>query len=80
VFLPSNTAGQGPSQRFFHVRLVGQTLVYPFQYEVDAFNRAPSGREGIVRALAESRFVPSQWAIRPSATHARSMTLQRHPA
>ena len=80
VFLPSRGRGRCGPGKLFLARLRGDTEAYPFLPSQDVLTitpppASPSGQ--ILRALTDSRFAATEWAIRRDATHAKSRTYGR---
>lgn len=74
VFLPPRVA-RGDGRLFFGL-LSGHATTYPFM-ATDRFTMTPSAAGGALQPLADSRFFPRAWVVRPDATHGKSMTYQR---
>ncbi|MEX0676503.1 MAG: hypothetical protein WD063_05475 [Pirellulales bacterium] len=74
IFLPSSPRQQDP--KVFFARLAGHTHAYPFAAR-DTITLKPTSRAPIVEWLAESEFSPQEWAIRETATHARTKSVGR---
>ena len=72
IYLPSAAAGE-----VFYARLGGVTEVYPFDPNLDVVRLAPTSRHAVVRQLVDTKFVGTQWRVRPHAHHARSKTYRR---
>jgi hypothetical protein len=68
VFLPGR-------QKLFYADIHGQTDTYPFLAREDLLLIEPVCE--ILRALADSNFTPSQWAVRADASHSKSKTYKR---
>lgn len=74
ILLPrANSQKEG---KLFFARLIGHTNAYPFAAR-DTITLKPTSRAPIIEWLAESEFLPQEWAIRDAATHARSKSVNR---
>lgn len=73
VFLP------GRGGKYFFVVLSGEQTCYPFA-AADRLEIASGGDEPVFGWLRQSRFRPTEWRIRTSATHKRSQTYRREAA
>jgi hypothetical protein len=77
IFLP--TAHPSSQRKFFYARLSGSVQVAPFAATSAAasaqFKLQPSPDQPAIQLLVDSHFVPTEWRVRPNATHARSKTL-----
>jgi len=76
VHLPNMKRGSN-TERFFFARLAGHTQRYPFLPSADSLTINPLASGDVLSALIESRFTPTEWIVRPDATHAKSKTYQR---
>lgn len=74
ILLPR--AGAQTESKLFFARLTGHSDAYWFSAR-DAITLAPTPRAPIIEWLAESEFAPQEWAIRETATHARSKSVNR---
>jgi hypothetical protein len=70
VFLPGR-------EKLFYATVQGHTETFPFVPAEDSMAVEPACP--ILQALVDSNFTPSQWAIRPDASHAKSKTYKRAP-
>jgi hypothetical protein len=73
IFLPP--ARPGPRRKFFHAKLSGPVQVAPFDAASTEFELHPSIQQPAIQWLIDSHFTPTEWRVRPNATHARSKTL-----
>jgi hypothetical protein len=81
VYLPGNAAAAtGGGGKLFFARAAGLTETRPFCPERDLLTIRPARDDGALAALVESRFVATEWAVRPDATHAKSKTYRRGAA
>lgn len=78
IFLPT-PVGVTARQRQFSAKLGGLTEAYAFDPAADSFFISPTTSDPLLRLLIESQFVPEEWRIRTSATHARSRTYVARP-
>lgn len=76
VFLPAHGSAETIGKHFF-VALSGEQAICPFVAGTDLVEIAPDGDQPVFQWLRESRFTPTEWRIRASATHARSKTYHR---
>lgn len=74
VFLPK--VGRGATN-FFMADVHGTTETYAFDRELDWFSLQPAQSPGILNALIESNFQPTEWQIRKDAVHRKSKTYDR---
>jgi hypothetical protein len=72
IFLPTL---RGRREQFF-ARLAGDTRGYSFR-PTDRFQLSRLAAAPVIATLADSGFAPSEWLVRPAATHARSKTVPR---
>jgi hypothetical protein len=72
IFLPS--ASQSSHRKFFHAKLTGPVQLAPFTATSAQFELQPSLQQLAIQLLVDSHFTPTEWRVRPSATHARSKT------
>lgn len=63
-----------PNNRLFFARIRGETRTFPFLARTDALTIKPDPESKVLKTLIESDFVPTEWAIREDATHAKSKT------
>jgi hypothetical protein len=77
IFLPLLRYREGDQGSLFFARLAGRTQRYPFLSFRDSVTIRPSPDCEVLQALADSRFVATEWIIREDATHAKSKTYQR---
>ena len=78
VFLPGKAAA-APNGRgkLFFARAAGVTETHPFRSGTDTLTiRLPRDCAALA-ALVESHFVPTEWSVRPDATHSKSKTYRR---
>jgi hypothetical protein len=80
IYLPRRSTRRGAEGEVFYGKLEGVTEIYPFDEDCDFVRLLPKRREGVLRALADSRFTVREWVIRQDATHAKSKTVNRPPA
>jgi hypothetical protein len=72
IFLPP---GRRSSQRkFFRAKLSGPVQVAPFAATSAELRLQPSMQQPAIGLLVDSHFAPTEWRVRPNATHARSKT------
>lgn len=76
VFLPGRDAAGAGDGRLFFGRWSGHTVVYPFS-SCDRFTMEISPGSGLLRPLADLRFLPKEWVVRTDATHGKSRTYRR---
>ncbi|HEY8751318.1 MAG TPA: hypothetical protein VIM11_25265 [Tepidisphaeraceae bacterium] len=76
VFLPP-VGREKKSQRKFFARISGHTKSCPFFQPADLMTIRPSRTNDAPNLLIDSNFIPTQWAIREDATHAKSKTYKR---
>jgi hypothetical protein len=74
ILLPRAEAQQ--EGKLFFAKLSGPADAYAFAAR-DTITLAPTPRAPIVEWLAESEFSPQEWAIRETATHARTKSVNR---
>jgi hypothetical protein len=72
IFLPPK--GRGSRRKFFHARLTGPIQLAPFTATAGEFKLQPSPQQPVMQLLIDSHFAPTEWRVRPVATHARSKT------
>ena len=72
IFLP--VKGQRTKRKFFHAKLTGPVQVVPFAETFAELRLRPSMQQSAIGLLVDSHFAPSEWRVRPNATHARSKT------
>jgi hypothetical protein len=72
IFLPP--ARRSSKRKFFHAKLSGAVQVAPFAATSAEFKLQPSMQRPAIGLLVDSHFAPSEWRVRPNATHARSKT------
>jgi hypothetical protein len=77
VFLPST---QLEKDRSFYARVRGATTTLPFDPASDTIEINADPAAPVLRSLLNSRFAPTQWQLRPDATHAKSTTYSRKRA
>jgi hypothetical protein len=77
ILLP--TAGTRGVRKLFYAQLAGQTQVAPFSATSAELTLHPTVHQPIIKMLADSEFFPTEWRIRPAATHARSKTFRAEP-
>lgn len=63
-----------PGRRLFYAEIRGEARSSVFQPSRDAFELRPGGDLPMLKALADSRFEPVRWLVRPDAKHAKSKT------
>lgn len=74
ILLPRS--GPRDEAKMFFARLAGHSDAYSFAAH-DTLLLKPTARAPIIEWLAESEFAPQEWAIRETATHARSKSVAR---
>lgn len=72
IFLPP--ARRTSQRKFFHARLAGPVQLVPFAATSAEFTLQPSPQQPAIQLLIDSQFAPTEWRVRPNATHARSKT------
>lgn len=72
IFLPP--ASQSTRRKFFHAKLSGPVQVAPFAATSAELRLQPSMKQPAIGLLVDSHFTPTEWRVRPNATHARSKT------
>jgi hypothetical protein len=72
IFLPP--IGQSAQRKFFHAKLTGPVQLAPFAATSTEFKLQPSFQQLAIQLLVDSHFAPTEWRVRPNATHARSRT------
>jgi hypothetical protein len=70
ILLP--TADTRGVRKLFHAQLTGQTEIAPFTLTGAQFTLHPTIHQPVLKLLADSNFSPTEWRVRPTATHARS--------
>jgi hypothetical protein len=73
IFLPP--VRRSPQRKFFHAKLSGPVQLAPFAATSAEFKLQPSALQPAIQWLIDSHFAPTEWRVRPNATHARSKTL-----
>jgi hypothetical protein len=71
VLLPRR---QGRPAKYFIARLAGDTTTLPAGDQGAAVSIIPTADAPLLQALLDSLFVPTEWHVRPDATHAKSKT------
>jgi hypothetical protein len=79
VFLPS-IGRKDRRRKLFYAQIRGHTQTYEFLPSGDRLAIQPAAGSEALQALVESQFMPTHWAIRESATHAKSKTYRRGEA
>jgi hypothetical protein len=79
VFVPSDRRSATGRGRYFIARIGGDARRRAFAGE-DSVAIAPSGDDGVFKALRDSEFVAREWSVRADATHAKSKTYKRAAA
>jgi hypothetical protein len=74
VFLPGTKSAQNDLRKLFFAKATGLTETHPFCSGTDTLTIRPRRDGDTLVALVESHFSPTEWAIRPDATHAKSKT------
>jgi len=69
VFLPGNG-------KAFVARIGGESRRSPF-LNSDSMTIKPAAKDGVLRALLDSSFSPTEWIVREDAAHAKSKTYKR---
>jgi len=72
IFLPFTS--KSSRRKFFHAKLTGLVQLAPFAATAAEFKLQPSSQQPAIQLLVDSHFVPTEWRVRPNATHARSKT------
>jgi hypothetical protein len=73
IFLPP--AHRSSQRKFFQAKLSGPIQLAPFAATSAEFKLQPSFQQPAIQLLIDSHFSPTEWRVRPNATHARSKTL-----
>jgi hypothetical protein len=76
IFLPR----RGKARRLFYARIRGHTRTYPLLPGRDMLTIRSTANCEVLQALTDSHFVAREWAVRESATHAKSKTYNRSDA
>lgn len=79
IYLPSPAGTAADRRRLFFGKLIGRTQTYPFAAD-DVIEIRPNRDIPILQCLVDSQFTPSEWQIRPAATHGKSKTIRRGAA
>lgn len=75
IYLPKRSTCL-ESDRLFFASISGETKTFPFLPGQDTFHcHAESDPE--LRSLVESAFEPTEWVVRPDATHVKTRTVRR---
>lgn len=78
IFLPKTGGPNDPGKVFF-AKIAGLTRTFSFA-PTDVLSVAPSKDAPILQWLIDSRFTGAEWAVRETATHAKSKTVKRSGA
>jgi hypothetical protein len=73
IFLPA--AGKSSKRKFFCAKLTGSVQLAPFTATSAEVKLQSSFQQPAIQLLIDSNFAPTEWRVRPNATHARSRTL-----
>jgi hypothetical protein len=74
VFFPTRPGG---APKMFFARIRGRTDTYAFDAASDSFDLHPLPAAPVFQWLRDSDFHPTEWLLRPDASHAKSKTCPR---
>ncbi|HPF37885.1 MAG TPA: hypothetical protein P5081_07000 [Phycisphaerae bacterium] len=74
VFLPNRGNRVSMKRNAFHVRVAGETDVYPYEPASDFFTVGDNGGALAMPLLADCDFQGTEWLVRRDAIHARTKT------
>ncbi|MCB9858132.1 MAG: hypothetical protein H6818_20805 [Phycisphaerales bacterium] len=74
LFLPARGSRDAGKRSCFHIRVAGETRVFPYLPESDFFSIENGGGNPAMPLLAECDFAGREWIIRSDTTHARTKT------
>ena len=75
IFLPK-TGGPCDSGKVFFAKIAGLTRTFSFA-PTDGLTIASNQNSPVLQWLIDSRFKGVEWAVRETATHAKSKTMRR---
>lgn len=74
VFLPDRTRNGTGRRNYFHARIEGTTLFYPYDATSDFFTIGDRADDCALGLVAGCGFAGREWVVRRDATHARTKT------
>ena len=74
VYLPYDLSKNTKTGKVFFSRVQGEARKFSYDILVDKISIKPEGGPEVLTSLIESEFIPYEWIMRKSSTHAKSKT------